>query len=142
MYLQDENDFEDGKKIFEELWEDSIPIVSKENKDDFKTLVLEHTWLEAIPPPYLMYIRVLYEYFKATDDYIKTPKEITRDRFNQFFDVSYQVDAIRDGVAKVKKHSGCIVADVVGLGKSVIASAIAANLDKRTIIITPPHLKT
>lgn len=142
VYLQDENDFEDGKKIFEELWEDSIPIVSKENKDDFKALVLEHTWLEAAPAPYLMYIRVLYEYFKATDDYIKTPKQITRDRLNQFFDVSYQVDAIRDGVAKVKKHSGCIVADVVGLGKSVIASAIAANLDKRTIIITPPHLKT
>ena len=89
-----------------------------------------------------MYIRVLYEYFKATDDYIKTPQEITRDRFNQFFDVSYQVDAIRDCVAKVKKHSGCIVADVVGLEKSIIASAIAANLGKRTIIITPPHLKT
>ena len=142
VYLQDENDFEDGKKIFEELWENSIPIVSKENKDDFKALVLEHTWLEAAPAPYLMYIRVLYEYFKATDDYIKTPKEITRDRFNQFFDVSYQVDAIRDCVAKVKKHSGCIVADVVGLEKSIIASAIAANLGKRTIIITPPHLKT
>lgn len=102
MYLQDENDFKNGKKIFEELWEDSIPTVSKENKDDFKTLVLEHTWLEAIPTPYLMYIRVLYEYFKATDDYIKTPKEITRNRVNQFFDASYQVDAIRDGVAKVK----------------------------------------
>lgn len=141
VYLQDDNDFEDGRKIFEALWEDSIPLINAENKDDFKENVLAHTWLETVPTPYLMYIRVLYEYFKVTKDYIKTPKEITRDRMNQFFDVSYQVDAIRDGVAKVKKHSGCIVADVVGLGKSVIASAIAANLDKRTIIITPPHLK-
>lgn len=141
VYLQDDNDFDDGKKIFETLWEDSIPLINMENKEDFKENVLAHTWLETVPTPYLMYIRVLYEYFKVTKDYIKTPKEITRDRMNQFFDVSYQVDAIRDGVAKVKKHSGCIVADVVGLGKSVIASAIAANLDKRTIIITPPHLK-
>lgn len=141
VYLTDDHDFEDGNKIFETLWNDSIPLINVENKDDFKALVLEHTWLETVPTPYLMYIRVLYEYFKVSNDYIKTPKEITRDRMNQFFDVSYQVDAIRDGVAKIKKHSGCIVADVVGLGKSVIASAIAANLDKRTVIITPPHLK-
>lgn len=141
VYLTDDHDFEDGKKIFETLWEDSIPLINTENKDDFKSLVLEHTWLEVMPSPYLMYIRVLYEYFKVTNDYIKTPKEITCDRMNEFFDVSYQVDAIRDGVAKIKKHSGVIVADVVGLGKSVIASAIAANLDKRTVIITPPHLK-
>lgn len=142
VYLQDENDFNDAKKIFENLWEDSIPLINIDNKDDFKSQVLEHTWLEAMPTPYLMYIKVLYEYFKVTKDYIKTPKEITHDRMNQFFDVSYQVDAIRDGVAKIKKHSGIIVADVVGLGKSVIASAIAANLDKRTIIISPPHLKS
>ncbi len=141
VYLQDDNDFSDGKKIFEKLWDDSIPLVNKDNKDEFKSLVLEHTWLEVKPTPYLMYLRVLYEYFKKTNDYIKTPKEITRDRMNQFFDVSYQVDAIREGVTKIKKHSGVIVADVVGLGKSVIASAIAANLDKKTVIITPPHLK-
>lgn len=142
VYLTDDHDFNDGKKIFDELWNDSIPLINKENKDEFKSIVLEHTWLKVMPSPYLMYIRVLYEYFKVTNDYIKTPKEITRDRINQFFDVSYQTDAIRDGVAKIKKHSGVIVADVVGLGKSIIASAIAANLNKRTVIITPPHLKS
>lgn len=142
VYLQDENDFLDAKKIFEELWEDSVPLINVDNKEEFKSLVLEHTWLEIQPSPYLMYVRVLYEYFKVSNDYVKTPKELTHDRMNQFFDVSYQVDAIRDGVAKIKKHSGVIVADVVGLGKSVIASAIAANLDKKTIIITPPHLKS
>ena len=142
VYLQDEHDFVDGKQIFNELWDDSIPIINYENKEDFKARVLAHTWLETVPTPYLMYIRVLYEYFKSTDEDIKTPKEITRDRMNRFFDVAYQTDAIRDGLAKVKKHSGCIIADVVGLGKSVIASAIAANLDKTTLIITPPHLKS
>ena len=141
VYLQDKSDFDDGAEIFEALWRDSVPLVSAENKDEFITKVLERTWLEARPSPYLMYVRVLHEYFRESSDYIRTPKELTRDRTNGFFDVSYQVDAIRDGVAKIKKHSGVIVADVVGLGKSVIASAIAANLDRRAVIITPPHLR-
>lgn len=141
VYLQDKSDFDDGTEIFNVLWENAVPLVSAENKDEFITKVLERTWLEAKPSPYLMYVRVLHEYFKKSTDYIRTPKEITHDSTNQFFDVSYQVDAIRDGVAKIKRHSGVIVADVVGLGKSVIASAIAANLDRRAVIITPPHLR-
>lgn len=140
VYLQDSHDFEDGKRIFEKLWETSVPLVSKENKDEW-TRVLAQTWLEFRPTPYWMYVRALQEYFKVSDCDVKTPRELTRDKGNEFFDVSYQVDAIRDGVAKIKKHSGVIVADVVGLGKSVIASAIAANLDKLTIVISPPHLK-
>ncbi len=141
VYLQDENDFKEASEIFEKLWQDSVPLVSKENAEELQK-VLTHTWLEAFPSPYLMYVRVLAEYFKESSDYIKTPREITRDRISEFFDVSYQVDAIREGVAKLKKHSGVIVADVVGLGKSIIASAIAANMDERTVIISPPHLKS
>ncbi len=141
VYLQDANDFKDAQKIFEQLWEDSIPLVGEFNKDEFKKEVLSKTWLEQNPDPFLLYIKVLDEFFKLNQDYIKTPKELTRDHMNQFFDVSYQIDAIREGLAKVKKHSGCIIADVVGLGKSIIASTIAANLDIPTIIITPPHLE-
>lgn len=144
VYLQDDNDYKDGKKIFDSLWNEAIPLVDTSNKEEFISKVLEHTWLEQLPSPYLMYVRVLDEYFKINnDDYIKTPKQITRNLNNEFFDISYQVDAIRDGVAKIKKHSGCIIADVVGLGKSVIAASIAANLDlPSNIIITPPHLES
>jgi hypothetical protein len=34
------------------------------------------------------------------------------------------------------------VADVVGLGKSIIGATVAANLNQATIIICPPHLKS
>lgn len=55
--------------------------------------------------------------------------------------MKYQLDAIKYGVDCINKNNGVIIADVVGLGKSVIASAIAHNLDmKRTVIIAPPHL--
>lgn len=141
VYLQETNDFEDAAKIFEEFWEEAVPIADDKNKEEFISQLVEHTWLENIPHPYLMYLRVLDEYFRIADDHIKTPSQITHDRMNQFFDVSYQIDAIREGVQKIKRHSGVIVADVVGLGKSIIASTIAANLDLQTVIVTPPHLE-
>lgn len=140
LYLQDSADYEDGEKIFDDLWKDSITLVDKNSAEEFLKTIKEHTWFEYLPSPYLMYIRVLDEYFKENTDVIRTPKELTKDRSNRFFDVSYQTDAIRDGLYKVRKHSGCIIADVVGLGKSIIASAIAANLNLNTIIICPPHL--
>lgn len=139
--LKDDHDFEDGKEIFDILWDSAIPLVDKSNKDEFLKDVITRTWLETVPSPYLLYVRVLYEYFKINNDYIKTPKELTKDSLTEFFDVSYQTDAIKEGVTKLKKHSGCIIADVVGLGKSIIASAIAANMNLKTVIIAPPHLE-
>ena len=141
IYLQDSADFEDAKSIFNDLWDKGIDLIDEAAKQEFIDNVIEHTWLEQIPSPYLMYIKVLYEYFKANNDMIKTPNELTRGKMTEFFDVSYQIDAIRDAVHKIRKHSGVIVADVVGLGKSVIGSSIAANLDLQTVIICPPHLK-
>ena len=147
VYLQDDNDFQEAKAIFEELWKSSVVLVDSNNKDEFFEKVISKTWLDMIPRPYLMYIRVLLEYFKANEEKILTPNELSKDSLTEFFNVSYQIDAIRDGVAKVRKHSGCIIADVVGLGKSIIASSIAANLElsgdvQRTVIICPPHLKS
>jgi superfamily II DNA or RNA helicase len=43
-------------------------------------------------------------------------------------------------LSSIEKHNGVMVADVVGLGKSIIASAVANNLGLRTIVIAPPHL--
>ena len=145
VYLQDHSDYADAKRIFDELWESATQVISKDNKEEFY-IKINNTWLESTPNPYLLYIRVLREYFKISDEDIKSPKELSSSNKNQYFDVKYQLDAISDGVSAVKKHSGCIIADVVGLGKSIVASCIAKNLElqkvvKRTIIICPPHLK-
>ena len=148
VYLQDDNDYHEARKIFEDLWGSAVVLVDGNNKDEFISMIQKKTWLDSVPSPYLVYIKVLYEFFSVnTDERILTPKELTRDSITEFFDVSYQTDAILEGISKVRKHSGCIIADVVGLGKSIIASAIAANLErfgdvKRTLIICPPHLKS
>lgn len=41
----------------------------------------------------------------------------------------------------IDTHNGVIVADVVGLGKRIVGSAVARNLGLRCIVIAPPHLK-
>jgi superfamily II DNA or RNA helicase len=69
---------------------------------------------------------------------MKTPKHITSGKFS---DLKYQKDAINLGIDRIKKFGGVIIADVVGLGKSIVASAIAHNLGIQTVIIAPPHLE-
>jgi superfamily II DNA/RNA helicase len=136
--FQDKAEYNEAMGIFEKLWENAIVLADKEHIEEFEDNVIKHTWYEKIYPPYLMYLRVLYEYFNLdTSKRIRTPHDITGGRF---FDLKYQEDAVRMGLDTINKHNGVIISDVVGLGKSIIGSAIANNLNLRTIIIAPPHL--
>lgn len=131
-------EFEDAQAIFEQLWEEATPIVDQSRIDEFENGVLKHIWYEQTPTPYLLYLRILYEYFYLDNkEQILTPSEITD---GDFINLKYQEDAVRIGLETIRKHNGVIVADVVGLGKSIIGATIARNLDIRTLIIAPPHL--
>lgn len=125
---------------FEKLWSDSenITIADKNNSDEFFSEIKKRIWLYAEPKPYHLYLKVLNEYFKVerSAEY-KTPSQITDGHFS---DLQYQIDAINLGIDRIEKFNGVIIADVVGLGKSIIASAIAHNLGLTTIVIAPPHL--
>jgi superfamily II DNA or RNA helicase len=136
------SEYDEAAGIFNKLWDESIPLADDSTKEEFLETVIKRTWLEHLPSPYLIYIRILHEYFKTNAEGIKTPAGLTHNKDTQYMNLAYQTDAINEGIAMIKRHSGCIVADVVGLGKSIIGAAIAANLDIKTIIICPPHLKT
>jgi superfamily II DNA or RNA helicase len=135
------SDYTEAVEIFNTLWDEAVPLVDASTKEEFLETVIKHTWIERLPAPYLMYIRVLHEYFKPSAETIKTPAGLTHNKDTQYMNLAYQTDAVNDGLAMLKRHSGCIVADVVGLGKSIIGVAIAANLGLKNIIICPPHLK-
>jgi len=124
---------------FEREWQDSIPIVDKYNNEEFIQEIKNKTWPYKMSTPFEMYIKVLDEIFgKHFEEDILTPAQITN---KQYIDLEYQLDAIRMGIDRIKRYDGVIIADVVGLGKSVIASAIARNFDNYlTVIIAPPHL--
>ena len=142
---RDKQVFLDGCAKFDSMWSDAqnIDVATPENNEEFKDVV-KKLWINAVIQPYLMYIRVLHELFgKDRNTDIESPGKITDD---SFIDLEYQLDAIRMGIDRINQYGGVIIADVVGLGKSIIASAIAYNLAQKdhlhVVIISPPHLIT
>lgn len=133
--------YDEYSEQFDSLWNDSkaIDICIRNGNNDFEEELKNRLWIFARPLPYHIYIRILYEMYNSVDrNTVSTPYEITNGKFSN---LKYQIDAIKYGVDCINKNNGVIIADVVGLGKSVIASAIARNLDmKKTVIIAPPHL--
>ena len=139
--FEDKNNFDDYYKHFNRHWnsDDCIDIADDKSFNDLNEKVLKKTWVNQNPTPYDLFIKVLDEYFqqKNTNE-VLMPSKLTD---GKLLDVKYQEDAIVKGLNILKKHQGVIIADVVGLGKSVIASAIAKNLNLNTIVICPPHLQ-
>ena len=144
VILYDPRDYQSAKSYFDRLWDKSIPILNKENIQRWEPKLRKSLWPLAEYSPYELYLKVIYEFFKLkpTEGSIKTPSDISR-RFKSF---EYQKDAILAGLDKLEKYNGVLLADVVGLGKSIIASSIAHNWvlsHPRTsvIVIAPPGLK-
>lgn len=138
---RDKVKFDEYQKKFMDLWSGSksVAIADVYNREEFIKELKQRIWKYHVPAPHDMYVRVLHEYFNHEQkEDILTPKTITR---GQFSDLEYQLDAIKMGIDRLEKYDGVIIADVVGLGKSIIASAIARNMDLNTVIIAPPHLK-
>jgi superfamily II DNA or RNA helicase/HKD family nuclease len=136
---RDKAKFQEYLGHFERLWRDSsIVVADKDTKEEFITNVKSRVWSFAAPKPYDIYVRVLHELFGNEESgSLKTPSQITGARFS---DLEYQLDAVRSTIDRLEKYDGAILADVVGLGKSIIASTVAHNLNMRTVIIAPPHL--
>lgn len=136
--FNDKADYDEGHEIFEELWRDAVVIADQTNVDEWNNKVMAHIWYDTLFSPYLMFIRVLHEYFNIpTKENILTPYDITDGRYSN---LKYQTDAVQLTLRSLENHNGAIIADVVGLGKSVIAATVARNLHLRTIIVCPPHL--
>lgn len=133
---------EEYQDKFNILWSDSesISIVDMHRREEFLKDLKPRIWKFAVPSPYEIYIRILHELFnKEEQSNVKSPGQITKGRYS---DLEYQLDAIKIVMDRLEKYDGALLADVVGLGKSVIASAVARNLDMNTVIIAPPHLKS
>lgn len=137
--FNDKSSYIDAKAIFNELWEKSIVIADKDHIDEFDTKVIDRIWFEKHYSPYKLYLRVLKEYFSIpTTENLLSPYDITDGKFSN---LKYQTDAVQMAINAIKNHNGVIVADVVGLGKSIIASTVARNLRLRALVVCPPHLE-
>lgn len=134
--MRDANTFTDTLEDFDYIWNnESIPLTEGGDNDQVVKLLKTETWLK-LSDPYYCYIRLLSEYFKENRAIIN-PSDITDGHFQ---DLKYQTDAIKQALHIIDEHKGVIIADVVGLGKSIIWSTILHNLHEKAIIIAPPHL--
>lgn len=130
-HFKDQDDVKFAVDEFEDLWKDSITF--EVNPEMPGTLF-------APISPYHLYIKFLMEYFGP---------DFHHDRSGDWKGLKkykYQVDAVNEAVQKLEKHDGIFLADVVGLGKTVIASAIAQSFYHQRarsgiLVICPAALK-
>ena len=132
--------FEDADDYFEELWRKAIPITELDNRKNLLLQFIKHKSQVAEITPFEAYVLILQTYLN-----LQTQKEI-KPKVTELLDkkgfekYSYQLDAVKQALSILNEYNGCIIADVVGLGKSVIASLVAKNLNKRGLVICPPGL--
>ena len=132
--------FKDAEAYFDELWEKAIPITEIDDRKRFLTQFIEHKSLAATVTPFEAYALILKTYVDLQQQKVIRPEveEILENiGFRKF---TYQLDSVNQALSIINEYNGVIIADVVGLGKSVIASLIAKNLGKRGMVICPPGL--
>ncbi len=140
--LRENTDIDFATETFNKLWNESIEIGK-----DFVEKLKKETYLNNEFTPFEVYMKFLVEYFGRSIDF--DPNSI-QDLPHGFKKLSYQVDAVADGYNKMMKHNGFFLSDVVGLGKTVVATLIAKKFFysngfpsylSKTLIICPPAIK-
>ncbi len=135
--LRDSDDIEFALNEFEKLWSTSVEI-TKDDIDNIKN----SSYLKEITP-FELYIKFLIEHFG--EDRINFDESVADDLPKGFKKLAYQIDAVNEGLAKLKKHGGFFLSDVVGLGKTVTATMIIRRLQSVTkghiLIIAPPSIR-
>jgi len=140
--LRDNSDIDFASETFEKLWDEAVPV----DMNSIEKLQKE-TYLNDSYTPYEVYLKFLVEYVGKSIEF--DPNSIS-DLPKGFKRLSYQVDAVNDGYTKMMKHNGFFLADVVGLGKTIVSTLIAKKYfytngfpehRSRTLIIVPPALK-
>ena len=134
-------DYDDVKYCSDEfwvLWNDAIPL----STDDIVKYRNETHVCDVPPTPYELYIKVLIDTFgdQVEDDFsIQLPDDV--------MDLKYQKDAVIQGYQMLMKHNGLFLADVVGLGKTMIATMIAKRFiesngkNTNILVVYPPALE-
>lgn len=133
-------DYDDVKYCSDEFWKlwNEAVVLTPEDIDAYK----RKTYLGYQPTPYELYIKVLIDTFgdQVEDDFsIQLPDGVK--------DLKYQKDAVIQGYQMLMQHNGLFLADVVGLGKTMIATMIAKRFieangkDTNVLVVYPPALE-
>jgi hypothetical protein len=130
--------FREAEEYFDKLWNSAVEL-SKDDITKLVNIIRNETQLRKISP-FTAYVYLLNTYLEMHQgkDLKKDPKELMEKAGYKPY--SYQLTAVSQAVSNCEAHNGTILADVVGLGKTIIACLTAKELGKRGIVICPPHL--
>lgn len=136
--MKDYDDVHFCHNEFETLWKESVQL-KLDDVEKYK----KHTYLGYQPTPYEIYIKVLIEAFgdQVEDDFtIQLPDGVK--------ELKYQKDAVIQGYQMLMQHNGLFLSDVVGLGKTMIATMIAKRFieangrNTKILVVFPPALES
>lgn len=125
-------------KWFNDRWKDHWCVdISKELAE-----LIDDSWARSEPiPPYHIYLKIAYH---LSSEAIAGLSEfrIPREFGNRLFE--FQKAAVQLAARHVTKRGGVLVGDVVGLGKTLVGTAVAKILEEdcllETLIICPKNL--
>ena len=124
---------------FDERWNDQYCV----NISDELLQIIEDSWARAdLVPPYHLYLKMAYHLSHEARAGL-TEFRIPRIFGNRLFD--FQSAAVKIAAHHLNKRNGVLIGDVVGLGKTLMAVAIAKIFEEdfglETLIICPKNLE-
>ena len=131
---------EEAQKYFDDLWERAVPLTADDGARQKLVKILKECSVAADITPFEAYYLVLQNYLEHQRTQLK---ELQIERLLKgagFAKYRYQVDAVAQAMARLDAYKGVIIADVVGLGKSIVGSLIGAVRARRGLVICPPGL--
>lgn len=137
------DDVKFAKDEFEQLWKESegCEITSEDIK-----AAIDRTYLKGDVPPYDLYIKMLMEYY--ADRVLETDSADPFDMPEGYTKYDYQMDAVIEGYQKFIRYDGFFLSDVVGLGKTIVATMIAKKFliengyeHTKILVVYPPAVE-
>jgi len=127
------------KKWFDDRWADRFALdISNELAE-----LIETSWArDELVPPYLVYLKMAYhlsEDARIGEKQFKLPLDL------RGVLLDFQVAAVQLAARLLYKHGGMLLGDVVGFGKTLMATTVARIFQEddgsNTLIVCPPKLK-
>jgi superfamily II DNA/RNA helicase len=130
--LKNRTDYEFALSKFNELWSQAVEVSGAY----VETVQLRSPFAQFTP--YDLFLKFLYEYFKAELSQSADTSSIYLPA--RFMKLRYQEDAVTAARRTLDEYGGVFLSDVVGLGKTYMAALLAQQLPGRTLVIAPPAL--
>lgn len=123
---------------FKERWNDQWCI----DISDELTEIIDESWAgERLLPPYYIYLKMAYH---LSSEALVGLSEFDVPKIFKKELLEFQQKAVRIAAHHIHKRNGVVIGDVVGLGKTIIASAVAKIFEEdfflETLILCPKNL--